>query len=58
MGTSIPAELVAISIVASVLWTAHIPPSRQLSYQLIELPLRVFQIGGIEAFGEPVIDLS
>jgi hypothetical protein len=33
-------------------------PSRELSCQLIEEPLRVFQIGGVQAFVEPVVDFD
>ena len=48
------AELRISGIVACTLRAAH----RGLCLQLVEQRLRVFQIGGVEAFGEPVVNLG
>jgi hypothetical protein len=51
-------KICAFSIIAVAFGTAHIPPVERLSAQLIEQRLGPFQVGGIEAFGEPGINLG
>jgi hypothetical protein len=49
-GATVRAELAAFAIIAAAFRTAHI---LTLHAQLIEQRLGLFQIGGVETFGEP-----
>jgi hypothetical protein len=38
--------------------TAHIPPNERLFAQLIEQRFRLFEVRGVEAFGEPAVNVG
>lgn len=50
-------KLTAFPIITAAFRTAHIPLNEQLSCQLIQQRLSVFQIGGFETFHEPVVNV-
>jgi hypothetical protein len=55
---TLAAELRTFAIVCAALCTANFSPSRHLLTQLIEERFGVFQVGGVESFGEPVVDFG
>jgi hypothetical protein len=55
---AIRTEFAPFPIIAATLRTAHIPPISELHAQLIQQRLGLFEVGGIEAFAEPAINLA
>jgi hypothetical protein len=55
---AIRTEFTPLAIIAAAFRTAHIPPNERLRAQLIEQRLGIFQIGQVEAFGEPIVDFA
>src|SRR6516225_6240762 len=56
--TTATAESLVLRVVAPAFRTAHISPIERLYAQLIEQRLGIFQIGGIEALSQPVVDFT
>ena len=58
-GGAFRTELAPFAIVSSALGAAHVPRfALALAAQLVQQRLGVLQVGGVEALGEPVVDLG
>ena len=57
-GAALRTELAALTIIASALPAAHLPPDAGSVAQFFEQRFGLFQILGVEALGEPVVDFG